>query len=60
MTDKIIVEFDRKELHNWCKKNCSIYERCKNKNDDGALIRCFIVDEIADILKIKEQNNGNN
>lgn len=56
MSDKITVEFSRKEIDNWCKKNCSIYERCKNKNDDGALIRCFIeFDDIADMLKIKEQ-----
>lgn len=59
MNDKIIVEFSRKELLNWCKENCSIYSRCKNKNDDGALVRCFIeFEDIADILKIrKEQNN---
>ena len=61
MGNKILVEFDREKITDWCKKNCDVATRCfaikeKNKKNDYALIRCFI--EFGDIdFKIKEQNN---
>ena len=62
MSDKILVEFNRKKIIDWCKKNCDFATRCfaikeKNKENDYALIRCFTDDYID--FKIKEQNNGN-
>lgn len=56
MKNKIIVEFDREELRNRCKKYCVIADRCKDSDYD--LINCIIVEEVK--FKIKEQNNGKN
>ena len=56
MGNKIIVEFDRKEIE----KNCNRYfcldceKHCKQTDKD--LIRCYLN---WNDFKIKEQNNGN-
>ena len=52
MGNKIIVEFDRKELRKRCKKCCVLADRC---DDDHDLINCIIDEEVK--FKIKEQNN---
>ena len=53
-TDKITVEFSRKELKSNCKLNCPVYKGCKRT--DRELIKCLLV--VAVDYKIKEQNNG--
>lgn len=55
MSDKITVEFSRKELKENCKLNCPVYKGCKRANKD--LIKCLLVVNVN--YKIKEQNNGN-
>ena len=52
MGNKILVEFDRKELRKRCKKCCVLADRC---DDDYDLINCIIDEEVK--FKIKEQNN---
>ena len=56
MENKIIVEFDRKELKKWCRKNCEFYKTCVPPSDE-AFISCFLQFNIN--FEIKEQNNGN-
>ena len=53
MTDKIIVEFSRKELKENCKLNCPVYKGCKRTNKD--LIKCLLIVNVN--YKIKEQKN---
>ena len=53
MGNKILVEFDRKELKERCKKYCVLADRC---DDDYDLINCIIDEEVK--FQIKEQNDG--
>ena len=55
MTDKIIVEFSRKELKANCKLSCPVYKGCKRT--DRELIKCLLVVSVD--YKIKEQKNEN-
>lgn len=55
MTDKLIVEFDRKGLEEVCGK----YEKChKCKQEEEKLIWCNLCYPFKVDFKIKEQNNG--
>ncbi len=51
MNDKIIVEFDRKDLDNLCVKHCQWYKLCSQTNRD--IIKCALRYSIT--FKIKEQ-----
>lgn len=55
MGNKILVEFDRKELKKWCRKNCEFYKTCVPPSDE-AFISCFLQFNIN--FEIKEQTNG--
>lgn len=50
-SDKITVEFSRKELKANCKLNCPMYDNCERKDKD--LIKCLLVVSVD--YKIKEQ-----
>ena len=50
-SDKITVEFDRKELKENCKLNCPVYRNCDRKDKD--LIKCLLVVSVD--YKIKER-----
>lgn len=56
MTDKITVEFSRKEIKQDCKLNCptSFYKKCRKT--DKKLIECILA--ISVDYKIKEKKNG--
>lgn len=51
MTDKITVEFSRKELKANCKMNCPVYRNCKRADKD--LIKCLLIVSVD--FKIKEE-----
>ena len=53
-SDKITVEFSRKELKANCKLNCPVYRNCKRTDKD--LIHCQLIVSLN--YKIKEQKNG--
>lgn len=55
MGDKILVEFDRKELDEMCATHCQWYKLCNQTNKD--IIKCALRYSIT--FKIKEKNNGN-
>jgi len=54
MGNKIIVEFDRKELDEMCATTCKWYKLCLPKDKD--YIKCNLRYHIT--FKIKEQDNG--
>ena len=54
-SDKITVEFSRKELKENCKINCPVYRNCDRTDKD--LIKCLLVVSVD--YKIKEQKNDN-
>lgn len=51
MSDRITVDFSRKELKANCKLNCPVYKDCKRTNKD--LIKCLLIVSVG--FKIKEQ-----
>ena len=53
MTDKIIVEFDREGLVNFCKDGCYYLKSKTCKKDDKSLVRCILRTIIK--FDIKEQ-----
>ena len=58
MKNKIIVEFDRKELKRLCKKYRNDIGACHScQAEDWDLIRCILIFDIS--FEIKEQSNGN-
>lgn len=54
MGNKILVEFDRKELDLICAKKCQWYKLCLPKDEN--YIKCNLRYDIK--FKIKEQNDG--
>ena len=61
MGNKILVEFDKKELEEMCKNlqeypNHWCYHNCQKTDDE--LIDCVINGDLSCGYTIKEQNNG--
>lgn len=66
MRNKILVEFDKKRIKEWCKLQRiypSSYCHCSNcKKSDKEQIECMLMEGSLYIerdYRIKEQNNGN-
>ena len=57
MGDKILVEFDKKNLNYLCAKYCKWFELCQQTNIN--MIECILRYPTEINFKLKEQNNGN-
>ena len=58
MENKIVVEFDKKNLNYLCAKHCMWYELCQQT--DIGMIK-YVLKHLSEIkFKIKEQNNEKN